>query len=171
MSNRLKHILLITIVVLLNIGCDQQTKQMAVDHFNTPHYLGKSYSYLNNFFKLTFAENEGAFLSWGTDLPPIVHTIFLKVIPVIMLIGMFIYSLFSKKVDRWQGIALAFIIGGGLSNVYDRIAHGKVVDFMNMGIGDLRTGIFNFADVAILVGIGILFVAQYRQKEESVVVE
>jgi len=48
---------------------------------------------------------------------------------------------------------MSLILGGGLSNLYDRIAYGKVVDFMNMGIGDLRTGIFNVADMFILAGI------------------
>lgn len=50
----------------------------------------------------------------------------------------------------------ALIIGGGLSNLIDRIINqGAVIDFMNIGVGSLRTGIFNVADVAIMVGMFI----------------
>jgi hypothetical protein len=46
---------------------------------------------------------------------------------------------------------------GGLGNVIDRLARsGFVTDFLNVGIGPLRTGIFNFADFALFVGVGII---------------
>jgi signal peptidase II len=44
-----------------------------------------------------------------------------------------------------------------LSNLIDRIAVGSVIDFLNVGVGSLRTGIFNLADVAIMAGAGCLF--------------
>jgi signal peptidase II len=44
-------------------------------------------------------------------------------------------------------------VAGGISNWIDRVVNGSVVDFMNVGVGWLRTGIFNFADVAIMLGI------------------
>jgi signal peptidase II len=51
----------------------------------------------------------------------------------------------------------SLIVGGGFSNLVDRIFNrGIVVDFMNMGVGGLRTGIFNVADVAIMAGVGLL---------------
>ena len=56
-----------------------------------------------------------------------------------------------------QTVALSAIFGGGLSNILDRILNnGLVVDFMNMGIGSVRTGIFNIADVAIMSGLGLM---------------
>ena len=48
---------------------------------------------------------------------------------------------------------MALFIAGGVSNWVDRVVSGSVVDFMNVGVGWLRTGIFNFADVAIMLGI------------------
>jgi signal peptidase II len=53
---------------------------------------------------------------------------------------------------------LALLIGGGVSNLVDRISRGAVVDFLNLGIGSLRTGIFNVADMAIMSGIALLIV-------------
>jgi signal peptidase II len=50
----------------------------------------------------------------------------------------------------------------------DRAFHqGSVVDFMNMGIGPLRTGVFNVADVAIMVGIGLLLLASWHHDRKE----
>ncbi|HXC20398.1 MAG TPA: signal peptidase II, partial [Steroidobacteraceae bacterium] len=57
----------------------------------------------------------------------------------------------------WRFIALALIAGGGISNLIDRLLYGgRVTDFLNVGIGSLRTGIFNVADMAILAGALLL---------------
>ncbi len=156
---RLPHILVIIFIVLINIGCDQQSKQYAQKNLNDYSVT----SYCNDFFRLQYAENTGAFLSWGSDLPEGAHFILLKVIPIIMLIGMLLYAMFSRSVEMFQAVGLSFVIGGGFSNLYDRVNYGMVIDFMNMGIGDLRTGIFNYADVAILIGIAILLITNYKK--------
>jgi signal peptidase II len=58
----------------------------------------------------------------------------------------------------WRFVALAFIAGGGISNLIDRLIYGGLVtDFLNVGIGPFRTGIFNVADMAILAGALLLF--------------
>jgi signal peptidase II len=52
------------------------------------------------------------------------------------------------------GVSVALIVGGGVSNLIDRLRYGGyVVDFLNVGIGPVRTGIFNVADMAIMVGV------------------
>jgi signal peptidase II len=62
-------------------------------------------------------------------------------------------------------VALSLIAGGGLSNLIDRIAYGGyVIDFLNIGLGGLRTGIFNIADVAIMVGAISLIVRSLRHE-------
>jgi signal peptidase II len=66
---------------------------------------------------------------------------------------------------RWPRPALfgvALFVAGGASNLLDRITYGKVIDFMNVGLGPLRTGIFNVADMAIMLGAAIVVVAGYR---------
>jgi signal peptidase II len=59
-------------------------------------------------------------------------------------------------------VGLALIFAGGASNLLDRVAHGSVIDFMNVGVGPLRTGIFNVADVAIMAGVALLLLTRTR---------
>ncbi len=153
------RIAMIVILIILNIGCDQKTKQIAKDNLN-PHEI--SYYFFDT-FRLIYAENEGAFLSAGSELDGIWQLILLKILPVTMLFMLLLYTLFSKSINIYQTIALSFILGGGISNIIDRLNYGKVIDFMNMGIGSLRTGIFNFADLSIMLGIGIFIFANYKK--------
>lgn len=159
MKNRKHQIRLVLIICALNIGLDQWTKYLAQMHLKGKY----THSYFYDTFKWIYAENEGAFLSWGTGFPDWLHFLLLKVIPIIMLVGMFIYLLISDELTKFQVIGLSFIVGGGIGNLYDRIMYGKVVDFMNVGIGSLRTGIFNYADMAILIGIGFLLFSKKKK--------
>lgn len=152
---------LIAMIILVNIGCDQKTKQIA--KANLEPYEVSNYFY--DTFRIIYAENEGAFLSSGSDLKGIWHLLLLKILPVTMLSLLLLYTIFSKSINIYQTIALSFILGGGISNIIDRLTYGKVIDFMNMGIGNLRTGIFNFADLSIMLGIAIFLVANYRKNK------
>lgn len=154
---------LVVIIVLINIGCDQATKQLARDQLMSVEPL----SYLGDFFRLSYVENKGAFLSLGAGLSEQLRYWALLILPLGLLVGLLLYTLFSTNVNRWQAIAFSFIIGGGVSNVYDRILYGQVVDFMNMGVGSLRTGIFNFADVSIMIGLGIMLPMIFKKEEEE----
>jgi len=167
MNTMIKRIAIMLTVVVANIILDQITKGMAVEQLqNQPVTY-----YLNDMFALTFVENDGAFLSFGSDMNSTLQFILLKALPVVMLLLLTFYTFFSKELNKYQILALSFILGGGISNIYDRLLYGKVVDFMNMGIGELRTGIFNFADVSIMVGIGIFlfsnFLGKKKQPEEG----
>ena len=62
-------------------------------------------------------------------------------------------------------IALSFMIGGGAGNLIDRIFnHGAVIDFLNLGVGTLRTGVFNAADMEIVAGITLLLLQSLLPK-------
>lgn len=163
MNNTIKRIAFALIIIIANIVLDQVTKDIAVEKI-----MGNpSTFYMNDMFVLTFVENDGAFLSLGSDLNPTLQFFLLKALPVIMLLILTFYTFFSKGLNRYQVLALSFILGGGMSNIYDRVLYGKVVDFMNLGIGDLRTGIFNFADVSIMIGIGIFLFSNFFMKKED----
>lgn len=153
-------------IIVVNVVLDQWTKHLAVVHLK--HHA--DINYLNGMFKFTFAENTGAFLSLGANSSEGIRMIALKALPLLLLIGLFFYVLFSNALNRWQIIAFSFVLGGGLSNIYDRLLYHKVVDFMNIGIGDLRSGIFNTADMSIMAGLFILipfmFQSQKKQKPE-----
>ena len=153
------RIVLVIAIVLANVGCDQVTKQIAREQLMSAGQI----SYLSDFFRLSYVENKGAFLSLGAGLSGELRYWALLMLPLALLVGLLAYTLFSENVNRWQAIAFSFIIGGGISNIYDRILYGQVVDFMNMGLGSLRTGIFNFADVSIMIGLGIMLPMIFRK--------
>jgi len=85
----------------------------------------------------------------------------------LVLLYIFFHVLTAKNLHIVQQAAFGFILGGGLSNIYDRIMEGRVVDFMNMGFGTLRTGIFNVADMSIMLGL-FLMVPFLFQKQAPV---
>ena len=162
----MKRLLTILAILVVTIGIDQWTKVLAVEHLKNK--LG--YSYWGDFFKLIYAENRGAFLGGGSNFSETTSFWLLKILPAVVLLGILIFLVFSKTLDRMSTIAFSLIVGGGLSNVMDRFLNdGSVVDFMNMGIAGLRTGIFNFADVFIMIGVGVMLVAQFwgGKKEEE----
>lgn len=75
---------------------------------------------------------------------------------------------FRYQWSRLAAVGLILFVAGGVSNWIDRVAIGSVVDFLNIGIGSFRTGIFNVADVAIMTGIGFLLADRYRANLTSV---
>ena len=153
----------VLIVVFVSIVADQGTKVWAKSVFKGQ---GES-CYMDRFFCWIFAENEGAFLGWGSELEGIWNILLLKLLPILLILGLFYMTLFSKDLLKNQIVPFSMILGGGLSNLFDRIAFGKVVDFMNMGLGDLRTGIFNVADMVILAGIIWYFFSNFGKREEA----
>lgn len=155
-----KRAVLIFLIIAVNIGCDQQTKQMAKEHLEPTEQI----SYLNDFFRLTYVENTGAFLSLGSDFSGGIRYWVLKIFPVVLLLGLLLYTFFSNNLNSWSIIAFSFILGGGISNIYDRLLYNGVIDFMNMGFPGLRTGIFNFADVSIMVGLFMMLPTLFQKK-------
>ena len=167
MNNSIKRILIILGVVFLAIFLDQASKIWATNTLQGEPQI----KYLSDFFRLTYVKNTGAFLSFGANFSGTLHFIALKVFPVIMLLGLFAYIAFAQHMNICQTIAFSAILGGGISNIYDRLLYGGVIDFMNMGFGSLRTGIFNIADICIMIGLfmmlpEIIKANKAEQKEE-----
>jgi|APLak6261675434_1056106.scaffolds.fasta_scaffold02952_3 signal peptidase II len=151
-------------VFIGQVVLDQWTKQLATAHLknNPPHI------WLGDLFRLQYATNDGAFLSLGANLPPQARYWVLTIGVGVLLLALCIYALASKKLDTVQVASYSLIASGGFSNWIDRARfEGSVVDFMNMGIGSLRTGVFNIADLAILAGIGVLFVQGYLEEKKQ----
>ena len=164
MMKLLPRVVVFALVLGASVGCDQATKVMASSSLKgAPARI-----YLGDLFRLQFATNDGAFLSIGSGLSDSARYWILTVAVGALLLGLMIYTLGNRKLDVWQVAGYALIVGGGLSNWVDRARFGgRVVDFMNMGIGPLRTGIFNVADLAILAGIGVLLVVGQQQEKRA----
>jgi signal peptidase II len=152
------------IIILGAIGLDQTTKTIAKRELaNNP-----AISMFADLFRLQYTENTGAFLSLGSNLSGLISFFVLMIFPVIILILLLVYILLSKKINIPQIIGFCFIIGGGASNLLDRfLYHRAVVDFMNFGIGTLRTGILNVADLFITTGFIILIMDIFLLNKEK----
>ncbi len=150
-KNSLKFALLL-IIVALNLGCDQVTKIAA--RKNIEFY--ERINIIEDHFILTKVENTGAFLSAGSNLPAFIRTSLLIVLPTVVLMYGLFFLYVNKALPRLMQIGICFLIGGGIGNIYDRIVHGSVTDFVFMDFVLFRTGVFNMADVSIMVGIGLL---------------
>jgi len=147
-------------IIALSIGCDQVSKMIVRKNID----YNEQISVIENRFILTKVENTGAFLSAGNDLPPSVRFVLLSLLPILVL-GYGLFLLFTKpNFPRVMQVGISFLIGGGIGNVYDRIVYGSVTDFIHLDFGLFRTGIFNFADVFIMIGIGILFINSIKSK-------
>ncbi len=104
-------------------------------------------------FLLQYTENAGAFLNLGSSLPAQARFWILCVLTGSAVAGMLVFILINRSLRPSFVAGLSLIIGGGFGNLMDRIFNnGAVIDFMNIGVGSLRTGIFNIADVAITTG-------------------
>lgn len=159
-NNKNIRLFLLLLMVALNIGCDQVSKIIVREKVD----YNEQISIIKDHFILTKVENTGAFLSAGNDLPIAVRFILLSILPVIVLgYGLF-YLLMKKDLPKIMQIGLCFLIGGGIGNVIDRLLYGSVTDFLHMDFGLFRTGIFNLADVSIMIGIGILIIQSLSVK-------
>lgn len=147
---------LILLVFLPLIGCDRYAKVQAVSHLKGQEPL----SFLNGFFSLMYHENTGAMLSLGADLPDKFRFMLFTFLVGLVLVSGLIYALL-KSMDKYSFTVGLLILAGGFGNLYDRaLNEGRVVDFMLLQIGPLKTGVFNVADVAIMVGLfGFLFIS------------
>ena len=150
-------------VVLLNIGCDQLSKELVRSGVEQRAYI----ELIDEYFILTKVENTGAMLGLGQNLPPILKIVFLQGLPILVLAIILIRILKKSSMDFRMMLAFAFVIGGGIGNLIDRIAHGSVTDFFQIKLGFLKTGIFNMADVSVTLGILMLLLFSFTNKKEK----
>ena len=146
--NTFRRGVLLCLLLAGTAGCDRVTKHFAVTALaGEPHR-----SFLADFVRLQYHENPGAFLAVGSTWSPAARAGVFQFGNALFLAA----AGFLAARYRWSRVArygLVLFLAGGLSNLTDRIVIGSVIDFLNVGIGPLRTGIFNVADVAIMAGV------------------
>jgi signal peptidase II len=162
-DSRARRVLLLGAIVLAVVGADQWTKMLAraVLRDSPPR------RYLGGVLTLLYAENSGAFLSLGDNLPGIVRAAIFGVVVAVAL-AVAAYFLATGKVQSTsEAMAFAFLVGGGVGNVIDRFARaGRVTDFVYLAAGPLHTGVFNVADIAITGAVIWLAVASLMKREK-----
>jgi len=139
---------IVGVVVGATVGLDQVTKLVALRRLSPTaiHIWG-------DLVRLQLSDNAGAFLGLGAKLSPSLRFWVFTVASAAMVLWVLAYALRTDDLPRDGIVAMALVAGGGIGNLIDRTSRGgKVVDFLNFGLGHLRTGILNIADIAIFFG-------------------
>ncbi len=151
----------ISIIIALNIFLDQISKILIrnnVEQYSDIKLIGE-------YFILTNVENSGAFLGMGSGFSPIMKSLFLIILPIIVLISIIVYVYRDKEIDKVSLIGFSIIIGGGIGNIFDRIIYGSVTDFLFIDLGGIfKTGIFNIADLAVTTGMFLILLMSFKNK-------
>jgi len=144
-----------TTIILGCVGfivlADQLTKYI-VDRTMPLHY---SIPIIDNFFNLTYIRNTGAAFGIFSGSHEAFRLPFLIIVSLIA-IG-FIFMMLKRLRESETGltIALAFILGGAIGNLVDRMIYGEVIDFLDVYWSDYHWPAFNLADSFITIGVGI----------------
>ena len=151
----------ISIIIALSIFLDQISKILIrnnVEQYSDIKLIGE-------YFILTNVENSGAFLGMGSGFSPIMKSVFLIILPIIVLISIIVYVYRDKEIDKISLIGFSIIIGGGIGNIFDRIIYGSVTDFLFIDLGGIfKTGIFNIADLAVTTGMILILLMSFKNK-------
>ena len=153
--------LVITLLLVVNIGCDQISKKVVRQSIAYHEIIP-----LNDFITLTKVEDTGAFLSAGASLAKPMRIALLAILPIVALFFGLWYIFNKQELTKSMLCGLTFMIGGGIGNLYDRIAYGSVTDFLHVDFVLFETGIFNLADVSIMIGMAIILVSTFYQTRE-----
>ncbi|MCA6073752.1 signal peptidase II [Fulvivirga sedimenti] len=160
--NQLTRNIILLLLLLANVGCDQLSKGIAreqLDYHRQTEVLG-------SFLSLIKIENTGAFLSLGHNWPEWIRLTLLTFLPIFFLSAGLYILLTNRKMSLLTASGLGFMLGGGIGNMIDRLLYGSVTDFLHMDLGLFRTGIFNLADVSIMVGVGLMILDQFITKNK-----
>jgi signal peptidase II len=158
-SARTLHFLLALLIVLL----DRWTKRLIAARIAMYSHI----QIIPGFFRITHTENTGAAFSLFADSPSHWKTV--------LLIGFSFVAMVIVSVLLWKqtrartitGVALAFILGGAMGNLWDRVASGRVVDFLLFYVKQYQWPVFNLADSAIVVGAILLVIEILCGKSEA----
>ncbi len=149
-SARAIHLLLALLVVLL----DRWSKRLVAARI--PMYT--HIQIIPGFFRLTHTENTGAAFSLFADSPSHWRTGLLIGFSVLAMVVVLTLLWKQARALTITGIALSLILGGAVGNLWDRVARGRVVDFLLVYVKQYQWPVFNLADSAIVVGACLLVI-------------
>jgi signal peptidase II len=151
LGKKLMRVGVFCLLSLSLISWDKVSKELARTHLRDQGVR----SYLDDTFRLQYVENTGAAMSFADNLDPRVSFWSLGILPLAILVGLFAYVIAHVQEMRMaRMIGFSLIFAGGMGNIMDRLVFDRhVTDFMNLGIQNIRTGIFNFADLWITTGV------------------
>ncbi|MBA7685269.1 MAG: signal peptidase II [Calditrichaeota bacterium] len=126
---------------------DQATKYLVRHNLD----LHATVQVVGDFFRLTYVENSGIVfgIKVGGALP------LFTVLSIVATILILFYFFRERANHLGVRISLALILGGAVGNLIDRLVFGRVVDFLDFGVGGYRFFVFNVADSAVTVGVAL----------------
>jgi signal peptidase II len=146
------------VIALFIILLDQFTKWLIVKNM----YIGESIPVIDQFLYITSHRNKGA--AWGILQG---QMWLFYVITVIVIAGIVYYIHNAAKGKRLLGVSLAFMLGGAIGNFIDRLFRKEVVDFIHTYIFNYNFPVFNIADSALVIGVGLLMIQMLLEERES----
>lgn len=150
------------LLILATVGCDHVTKRFAAEVLST----SPTRSFMNDAIRFEYAENTGGFLGLGAEWPALARTGVFTIGNALLLAALAVAAVRA----RWSGAAvvgITLVVAGGVSNLVDRLVRGSVIDFVSIGVGPFRTGIFNVADMAVMLGAALVLVATLRSRHDA----
>ncbi len=164
-TSRKLRLAILFLVLGCTVGCDQTSKHIARTELNR---LGSG-TLPGGFGELRLAENPGSFLSLGDSLPDLLRLALLTIGVGAGLVGLLAYLARSSRLNWLCFMGLALAWAGGTSNLIDRITRqGLVTDFVFIRVGSLHTGVFNAADLLIVIGIAALFCDLWKRRRLAI---
>jgi len=114
-------------------------------------------------FSITYAHNYGAAFSFLSDAGGWQRWFF-AVLAIAVSIGIVIYLSKLKNEEKLLAVSLSLILGGAIGNIIDRVLYGYVIDFLDVYYQVYHWPIFNIADSAITVGVGLMLIESFMEK-------
>ena len=144
------------VIALIIIALDQITKFLVVKNME----LGESLTIIDNFLYITSHRNTGA--AWGILAG---QMWFFYIVTIVVVIALVYYMQKMAKTHVLLGISLALMLGGAIGNFIDRVMRQEVVDFVDTIIFGYDFPIFNVADSALTVGVGLLIIFMFFEEK------
>ena len=120
---------------------------------------------IGEYLRLTYIHNTGA--AFGIQLGPYSREIFL-VLSLVALVALVMMYYYTPSEDRLRLASIAFICGGAIGNLIDRVRSERgVVDFLDVGVGTIRWPVFNVADMAVTAGAIILALSLWKEEKSE----
>ena len=145
--------ILFGVAAVISLVLDQWTKVLARTHLQ-PLGPWQSKVIVDNYFDLRYSENTGVAFGMFQRLPG--GRIWLTVVALAALLLVGYYLVRSHPRQSRLHLALGLVGGGAVGNLIDRIAFGRVTDFIVWKVGTHEWPAFNIADAALVVGVALM---------------
>ena len=160
MASRLKGRLPYFVIVIAILALDRWTKSLIQARLD----LNDSISVIDGFFNITYVRNTGVAFGVFSSISSPVKSIILSGFAMLAAALVIAYSFRTPLRNRLLQVALALILGGALGNLYDRLAYGYVVDFLEFYVRSYSWPSFNVSDSAISIGVILLAIEITRNE-------